>query len=185
MLEIDGPRRPLRRRRRRAQALARGRQGEIVGLIGPNGAGKSTTLHAIMGLVPPRRRRRPARGRVAARPLARGDRPLGHLARARGAAHLRRADRRGEPPPRARGPARARRRRRGRRGGLRALPDRQRSSAGAAPARSRAASSSSSRSRARSSRGPTCCCSTSRRSGSRRRSSTTSSRRSRGSASAA
>jgi branched-chain amino acid transport system ATP-binding protein len=29
-------------------------QGEIVGLIGPNGAGKSTTLHAIMGLVPPR-----------------------------------------------------------------------------------------------------------------------------------
>jgi len=28
---------------------------EIVGLIGPNGAGKSTTLHAIMGLVPPRR----------------------------------------------------------------------------------------------------------------------------------
>ena len=28
--------------------------GEIVGLIGPNGAGKSTTLHAIMGLVPPR-----------------------------------------------------------------------------------------------------------------------------------
>jgi branched-chain amino acid transport system ATP-binding protein len=33
--------------------------GEIVGLIGPNGAGKSTTLHAIMGLVPPKR------GRVA------------------------------------------------------------------------------------------------------------------------
>jgi branched-chain amino acid transport system ATP-binding protein len=30
------------------------RPGEIVGLIGPNGAGKSTTLHAIMGLVPPR-----------------------------------------------------------------------------------------------------------------------------------
>jgi branched-chain amino acid transport system ATP-binding protein len=29
-------------------------RGEIVGLIGPNGAGKSTTLHAIMGLVPPR-----------------------------------------------------------------------------------------------------------------------------------
>ncbi len=28
--------------------------GEIVGLIGPNGAGKSTTLHAIMGLIPPR-----------------------------------------------------------------------------------------------------------------------------------
>jgi branched-chain amino acid transport system ATP-binding protein len=28
--------------------------GEIVGLIGPNGAGKSTTLHAIMGVVPPR-----------------------------------------------------------------------------------------------------------------------------------
>jgi len=28
--------------------------GEIVGLIGPNGAGKSTTLHAVMGLVPPR-----------------------------------------------------------------------------------------------------------------------------------
>ena len=31
------------------------RRGEIVGLIGPNGAGKSTTLHAIMGLLPPRR----------------------------------------------------------------------------------------------------------------------------------
>ena len=30
------------------------RRGEIVGLIGPNGAGKSSTLHAIMGLVPPR-----------------------------------------------------------------------------------------------------------------------------------
>ena len=29
-------------------------RGEIVGLIGPNGAGKSTTLHAIMGLIPPR-----------------------------------------------------------------------------------------------------------------------------------
>jgi branched-chain amino acid transport system ATP-binding protein len=29
-------------------------RGEIVGLIGPNGAGKSTTLHAIMGVVPPR-----------------------------------------------------------------------------------------------------------------------------------
>ena len=29
--------------------------GEIVGLIGPNGAGKSTTLHAIVGLVQPRR----------------------------------------------------------------------------------------------------------------------------------
>jgi branched-chain amino acid transport system ATP-binding protein len=28
--------------------------GEIVGLIGPNGAGKSTTLHAIMGVLPPR-----------------------------------------------------------------------------------------------------------------------------------
>jgi branched-chain amino acid transport system ATP-binding protein len=30
-------------------------RGEIVGLIGPNGAGKSTTLHAIMGLIPPRK----------------------------------------------------------------------------------------------------------------------------------
>jgi branched-chain amino acid transport system ATP-binding protein len=29
-------------------------EGEIVGLIGPNGAGKSTTLHAIMGILPPR-----------------------------------------------------------------------------------------------------------------------------------
>ena len=29
--------------------------GEIVGLIGPNGAGKSTTLHAIVGLIQPRR----------------------------------------------------------------------------------------------------------------------------------
>jgi branched-chain amino acid transport system ATP-binding protein len=29
--------------------------GEIVGLIGPNGAGKSTTLHAIVGLLQPRR----------------------------------------------------------------------------------------------------------------------------------
>ena len=47
-------------------------KGEIVGLIGPNGAGKSTTLHAIMGLVRHARRRDQARGRVAARPLARG-----------------------------------------------------------------------------------------------------------------
>jgi branched-chain amino acid transport system ATP-binding protein len=38
----------------RGLSLSVGR-GEIVGLIGPNGAGKSTTLHAIMGLVPPRR----------------------------------------------------------------------------------------------------------------------------------
>ena len=30
-------------------------RGEIVGLIGPNGAGKSTTLHAIMGLIQPRK----------------------------------------------------------------------------------------------------------------------------------
>jgi branched-chain amino acid transport system ATP-binding protein len=30
-------------------------RGEIVGLIGPNGAGKSTTLHAIMGLIAPRK----------------------------------------------------------------------------------------------------------------------------------
>jgi branched-chain amino acid transport system ATP-binding protein len=30
------------------------REGEIVGLIGPNGAGKSTTLHAVMGVLPPR-----------------------------------------------------------------------------------------------------------------------------------
>ena len=35
--------------------------GEIVGLIGPNGAGKSSTLHAIMGLVRRRGRRRAAR----------------------------------------------------------------------------------------------------------------------------
>ena len=38
-------------------------EGEIVGLIGPNGAGKSTTLHAIMGLVPPRRGEVRLRGR--------------------------------------------------------------------------------------------------------------------------
>ena len=33
----------------------RAERGSVVGLIGPNGAGKSTTLHAIMGIVTPRR----------------------------------------------------------------------------------------------------------------------------------
>ena len=51
--------------------------GEIVGLIGPNGAGKSSTLHAIMGARPGRRRRRPARRRLAPRPRAGGRRASG------------------------------------------------------------------------------------------------------------
>ena len=46
-------------------------RGELVGLIGPNGAGKSTTLHAIMGVVPARGGRRPARRPVAPRPRSR------------------------------------------------------------------------------------------------------------------
>ncbi len=84
-------------------------KGEIVGLIGPNGAGKSTTLHAIMGLVGCAPGRDPPGGRVAARPLARGGRALGHLARARGPAHLRRPDGRGESATRPLGASLARR----------------------------------------------------------------------------
>ena len=128
--------------------------------------------------------RHPARRPVAARPLAGADRARRHRARARGPAHLRRADGRGEPPPRALGPPRARRR--GRRSTRRTtLFPIVAEFRAATPARSPAASSSSSRSRARSSRSPTSCCSTSPRSGSRPRSSTSSSRRSRRSASAA
>ena len=112
-------------------------------------------------------RRDPARRRVAARPLARAGRARGHLARAGGAAHLRRADGRGESPPRPLGAPLARRApARTSRPSTRCSRS-SRSSAGGAPARSRAASSSSSRSRARSSPGPTCCCSTSPRSASR------------------
>ena len=36
-----------------AGGLARGGQGEVVGLLGRNGVGKSTTLKTIMGLVHP------------------------------------------------------------------------------------------------------------------------------------
>ena len=169
-----------------AASRSRCEPGEIVGLIGPNGAGKSSTLHAIMGLVAGRRRRGPPRRRVAARPPPGGRRPQRRRARARGAADLRRADRRGEPPPRPRGAARAQRRGASDSSAVYELfPVVARVPRPHARARSRAASSSSSRSRARSSPSPTCCCSTSRRSGSRRASSTPSSRRWRRSASAA
>ena len=76
--------------------------GEIVALIGANGAGKSSTLHAIMGVAPISAA---ATCGSAARPCAaaaRGHRPLRDRARAGGAPHLRGADGRGEPPPRAR-----------------------------------------------------------------------------------
>ena len=81
-------------------------EGEIVGLIGPNGAGKSTTLLAIMGGLPVVRRRPAARRPVAARAGARGDRARGSRPGARGAADLRRAHGRGEPPARAGGASR-------------------------------------------------------------------------------
>ena len=159
-------------------------RGELVGLIGPNGAGQVDDAARDHGRRPGRGRRRPARGPVAPRPRAGGDRARRDRARAGGAADLRRAHGRGEPAARARGAARATARGSAR-GGLRALPDAGRVPRAARPARSPAASSSSSRSGARSSPARTCSCSTSPRSGSRRRSSTPSSPRSPRSASAA
>ena len=117
-------------------------------------------------------------GRSLARPPARGRRPARHRARPRGPPHLRRADRRGEPAARARGPAAS-----GGNGddldaGVRALPDRREFRAAARRgALGRPAAAAGDRPGARSP-SPTCCCSTSRRSASRRRSSTSSSRRS-------
>ncbi len=149
------------------------------GLIGPNGAGKSTTLHAIMGA---RRRSHAGEIRLAGRSI-RGRAPE---AIARSGVALVPEGRRifaeltVEENLRLglAGATLAGGRRRGRRGGLRALPDARASSDGARRGRSPADSSSSSRSPGRSSPRPTSSCSTSPRSGSRRRSSTSSSRRS-------
>ena len=152
--------------------------GEIVGLIGPNGAGKSSTLHAIMGAV------RPAAGDVRVNGISVvGRRPedvarRGRRARAGRAAHLRRADGRGESSARARRAAQAGRRGRGHETGLRPVSGRRGSAHAARQGRSPAVSSNSSRSRGPSSRTRRCCSWTSPRSGSLHAWSTWSSRHS-------
>ena len=183
-LVARGARGALRRRARRARPDARGRAG---GGRRPDRAERRGQVEDAArghGRRPGRRRRGAPRRHSRSSAAARGHRARGRGARARGPAHLRRADRRGEPPARPRRPAR--------RGGAaehssapRSSSRRARVPSGGRRARSRAASSSSSRSRARSSPSPTCCCSTSRRSASRRAIVDASSRRSRRSASAA
>ncbi len=103
---------------------------------------------------PASRAARSARRPLAARPRAGDDRAARRRARARGPPHLRRADRRREPPARARGAPLARGARRRPRLGPQPLPGASPSSAAVMPARSPAGSSSSSRSHARCSRGP-------------------------------
>ena len=100
------------------------RRGEIVGLIGPNGAGKSTTLHAIMGLVPARAGEILLSGQSLRGRAPENVAQTRRSARSRGTPHLRRAQRRGEPPARPRGAPEPRRRRGGHRLRLRAVPDR-------------------------------------------------------------
>ena len=78
------------------------REGEVVAVLGANGAGKTTTLRAISGTVDTHGRDR-ARGQ-AAQGRPRGGREGGHRARARGARHVRRPHRHGEPQARARTP---------------------------------------------------------------------------------
>ena len=74
-------------------------EGEVVALLGANGAGKTTTLRAISGTV-----RRGGTIGFAGRPLPRrpSASPARDRARARGARHVRRADRAREPPRSAR-----------------------------------------------------------------------------------
>ena len=69
-------------------------------LVGPNGAGKTTTLSAIFGLVAPAGGTILFEGRSLVGRAAREDRPPRPRARPGGAAHLRHADRRREPPAR-------------------------------------------------------------------------------------
>ena len=73
----------------------------MVALLGRNGAGKSTTLKSLMGVVRRGRRLDHARRRRPRR-LARphSHRAARHAARARGPAHLRQPQRRGESHPR-------------------------------------------------------------------------------------
>ena len=78
---------------------------EVVALLGRNGAGKTTTLKSLMGMVRPRARLDSPRRRGAVGQGAARDRAGGGAARARGAAHFRLAQRRGEH--RAREPDRA------------------------------------------------------------------------------
>ena len=126
MLEIAGARRELRRRRGRARPLDRGRQGRDRRPDRPQRRGQvDDAARRSWASSTPRGGEIRLAGAVAARPLARGGHALGHLARPRGAAHLRRPDGRGESSPRPLRAPLARRRRRGRRGRLRALPDRQ------------------------------------------------------------
>ena len=73
---------------------------EVVALLGRNGAGKSTTLKSLMGVVTPRTGSVDARRRRPRRPEEPRHRAGRHAARARGAAHLRQPQRRGEPDPR-------------------------------------------------------------------------------------
>ena len=147
-------------------------KGRVTALLGRNGVGKTTTLRACSGSC----RGRAARSRVEGEDVTRladaCDRPTRRRLRARGPRRLRRADRRGEPPPRASAGSRAVRAR------LRPLPRAPGARRDSARERSRADSSRWSRSRARSSTRTRSCSSTSRRRASRRFSSPRSRRRS-------
>ena len=79
--------------------------GECVCLLGRNGVGKTTTMRSIMGLTPPRAGRVVWRGQDIAGWPPLPDRPRRDRLRAGGSAHLRRAERVGEP--RRRRPRRA------------------------------------------------------------------------------
>ena len=75
-------------------------EGQIVCLIGANGAGKTTTLRTISGLLRPRARRHPVRGRADRQGARARDPRAGHRALPRGPAGVRADDRRGEPAAR-------------------------------------------------------------------------------------
>ena len=56
--------------------------GEVLGIVGESGSGKSVTSLAIMGLLPPRRQRSPARSRCTATSCS--ARATGELSKIRG-----------------------------------------------------------------------------------------------------
>ena len=108
LLELGRRPRALRAGRRRCTASrSTVEEGQIVAVLGANGAGKTTTLRAISNT------RAARRSDPLRRPAARTRRPrrrcaARHRSRPRGARHVRRAHRLGEPAPRRVQPARVR-----------------------------------------------------------------------------
>ena len=79
-------------------------EGKITTLLGRNGAGKTTTLRSLMGLTPPREGRVTIFGQRDDALAAVSHRRARRRLCARGTAHLRQSDRRGEPAGAARAP---------------------------------------------------------------------------------